>query len=146
MSKHINIKTATFEQDLRRCFPVMVQLRRHLTEDEFVERARHQAERYQYRIVYVEDEGHVRAVAGYRLSECLCDGRFLYVDDLVTDQAHRSRQYGEWLFDWLVTKAQQEKCAEIGLDSGVQRYDAHRFYLRMRMRISSHHFSLNLHC
>ncbi|MGZ5001726.1 MAG: GNAT family N-acetyltransferase, partial [Chthoniobacterales bacterium] len=30
------------------------------------------------------------------------------------------------------------------LDSGVQRFDAHRFYLMKRMKISSHHFSLEL--
>ncbi|MGZ5023946.1 MAG: GNAT family N-acetyltransferase, partial [Chthoniobacterales bacterium] len=30
------------------------------------------------------------------------------------------------------------------LDSGVQRFDAHRFYLMKRMKISSHHFVLDL--
>ena len=32
----------------------------------------------------------------------------------------------------------------IDLDSGVQRHDAHRFYLRERMAITSHHFAKNL--
>jgi hypothetical protein len=30
------------------------------------------------------------------------------------------------------------------LDSGVQRFGAHRFYLRRRMDITSHHFALDL--
>jgi hypothetical protein len=30
------------------------------------------------------------------------------------------------------------------LDSGVRRFDAHRFYLNKRMNISSHHFSMVL--
>jgi GNAT superfamily N-acetyltransferase len=94
--------------------------------------------------VSLEDEGEVRAVAGFRVSECLCDGRFLYVDDLVTDHAHRSKGYGDRLFNWLVANARHEQCAELGLESGVQRYDAHRFYLRHQMRISSYHLSLNL--
>jgi hypothetical protein len=32
----------------------------------------------------------------------------------------------------------------LDLDSGVQRHDAHRFYLRERMHISSHHFTKRL--
>jgi hypothetical protein len=31
-------------------------------------------------------------------------------------------------------------CTTIELDSGVQRFDAHRFYLRERFSITSHHF------
>jgi hypothetical protein len=30
------------------------------------------------------------------------------------------------------------------LDSGVQRFGAHRFYLRRRMNITSHHFAIDL--
>jgi len=33
---------------------------------------------------------------------------------------------------------------QLHLDSGVQRFSAHRFYLSKRMEISSHHFSLKL--
>jgi hypothetical protein len=32
----------------------------------------------------------------------------------------------------------------LDLDSGVTRFDAHRFYLRERMHIQSHHFALAL--
>jgi GNAT superfamily N-acetyltransferase len=140
----MEIRTVDSDADLRRCYPVMAQLRPHLGEDEFIERVRRQMDRYGYSVVYVEGEGQVRAVAGYRISECLCDGRFLYVDDLVTDQSFRSRGYGERLLAWLVAKGKAEKCAELELESGVQRHDAHRFYLRARMRISSYHFSLKL--
>ncbi len=140
----MTIKKAQTEHDLRRCFPIMVQLRPHLTEDEFVERALRQSERYGYTVAYVEDEGQVYAVAGYRISECLANGRLLYVDDLVTDEVHRSKKFGEHLFDWLVAKAREEGCAEFGLESGVHRHGAHRFYFRKRMHISSFHFSLSL--
>jgi GNAT superfamily N-acetyltransferase len=140
----MQIRIAESESDRRQCFPVMVQLRTHLTEDEFLERVRRQSEQYGYALAYVEDEDEVRAVAGYRVSECLFDGRFLYVDDLVTDEGCRSRGYGDFLFEWLAAKAREEGCAELELESGVHRHDAHRFYLRKRMRISSYHFSLSL--
>jgi GNAT superfamily N-acetyltransferase len=84
------------------------------------------------------------AVAGYRLSESLVAGRNLYVDDLVSAETERSRGYGKLLLDWLKAEARAAGCSELHLDSGVQRHDAHRFYLRERMHISSYHFRLSL--
>ncbi len=66
------------------------------------------------------------------------------MDDLVTRAADRSAGFGGQLFDWLVEEARREKCAAFSLDSGVQRFDAHRFYLRKRMQIAAHHFTLAL--
>jgi GNAT superfamily N-acetyltransferase len=76
--------------------------------------------------------------------EMLYSGRTLYVDDLVTDAASRSRGQGDRLFDWLVARARARGCEEFSLDSGTQRVDAHRFYLRKRMKIACFHFSLPL--
>ena len=134
-------QTAT---EIARCFPVMRQLRTHF-EDEatFVAQVERQR-RDGFRIAFVEDETGVRAVAGFRMLESLYAGRFCYVDDLVTDAAGRSLGYGGALFDWLVETARAKGCGRLELDSGVQRFAAHRFYLTKRMQITSHHFSLEL--
>ena len=122
----------------------MRELRTHLRdEDEFVERVLRQPEQG-YRLAFLEAAGEVRAVAGYRVSENLAWGRFLYVDDLVTATADRGTGWGRMLFDWLVAEAHREGCAQLHLDSGVQRFAAHRFYFARRMEISSHHFALPL--
>jgi GNAT superfamily N-acetyltransferase len=92
----------------------------------------------------LESEGEVRAVAGYRYLESLFSGKFLYVDDLVTRVADRSLGFGGQLFDWLVKEAREHGCESLELDSGVQRFDAHRFYLLKRMNISCYHFRLKL--
>ena len=84
------------------------------------------------------------AVAGYRISECLSWGKFLYVDDLVTRETDRSKGYGATLFDWLIGQAVKEGCVQFHLDSGVQRFGAHRFYLAKRLDITCHHFALKL--
>ena len=84
------------------------------------------------------------AVAGFRLLEQLKAGLVLYVDDLVTDADARSSGHGEALLNWLVAYAREQGCAAFELDSGVQRYEAHRFYLLNGMVISSHHFRLKL--
>jgi len=127
--------------DIIRCFPLMADLRPHLREDEFVSRVRGQQREHGYRLAVLEEDGAVRAVAGFRIAECLAWGRFLYVDDLVTARSVRFRGYGQQLFDWLLAEARREGCEQLHLDSGVQRYEAHGFYLKNRLHITSHHFT-----
>ncbi len=88
----------------------------------------------------VTDDGSVAAVALWRLIENTYEGRRLYVDDLVTDEAQRSRGFGKVLFDWLQAKARQLGCDVIALDSGVQRAGAHKFYFREGMHIPAYCF------
>ena len=138
------ITLAESDSAIAACFPVMLQLRPHLIAAEFVPRVR-RMERQGYHLAYAADtSGQVRAVAGFREMEMLFSGRTMYVDDLVTDAASRSQGYGDQLIDWLVAKARTEGFQEFSLDSGTQRVDAHRFYLRKRMKISCFHFSLPL--
>jgi GNAT superfamily N-acetyltransferase len=137
------IQLAESDEEIRRCFRVMQQLRTHLTEADFVPTVRRQISSG-YHLAYLEENGVVCSVAGFRYLDNLAAGRILYVDDLATDNAARSRNLGTKLFVWLVERAREEGCNNLELDSGVQRFDAHRFYLRNRMVISSHHFRLEL--
>ena len=137
----LTIAAAEDADSIARCFPVMAQLRPHLEADTFVAQVQQQREEG-YRLAYLESAGPIRAVAGYRYLSCLSSGRFCYVDDLVTDAACRSSGFGRALFDWLVDQARAAGCVQFQLDSGVQRFDAHRFYLARRMSITCHHFGL----
>ncbi len=135
----MNISLATTDEAIARCFAVMAQLRPHLVESQFVARVRRmQAEGFH--LAALEADGAVRAVAGYRFYDKLFSGRNLYVDDLVTDGTHRSKGHGRALLNWLDDQARAHGCAQLELDSGVQRFEAHRFYLRERMHLSAHHF------
>jgi GNAT superfamily N-acetyltransferase len=140
----LQVRVAETDADVERCYPVMMQLRPHLTRESLVAQVRRQREREGYQLVYVEDEGQVRALAGFRFQEMLARGWHMYVDDLVTDETGRSRGYGAFLMDWLVARAGEEGCDNLDLDSGVQRFAAHRFYFRQRMTISAYHFALPL--
>lgn len=140
---NITIAHADTEETIMKCYPVMVQLRPHLTEPEFILRVRRQ-QSDGYRLAYLEQDSRICAVAGFRYAEGLGWGRYCYVDDLVTDSDERSHGFGGMLFDWLVTHAREAGCEQIHLDSGVQRFSAHRFYLAKRMSISCHHFSMSL--
>lgn len=137
------IRLAQSEGDIERCYPVMSQLRPHVPERDFVARVRRQMTGG-YEMALLDDDGGVRAVAGFRVFENLVRGRHMYVDDLVTESRQRSAGHGRALLDWLVDLAKARGCAALELDSGVQRFDAHRFYFRQRMSIVSYHFTLPL--
>lgn len=119
---------------------VMLQLRPHIAPDQYLPMIRRMMQTDGYRLVAVQDEAGVRAVAGYRCMEMLYCGRILYVDDLNTDEAHRSRGYGRQLIDWLKQEAKAQDCTQLHLDSGVQRPQAHRFYFREGLTINAYHF------
>ncbi len=136
----MDIRIATTDAEIAACHPVMRELRPHVPEDQFVARVRAQ-EVAGYRLACIEEDGAVVAVAGFRIGENLAWGRFLYVDDLVTLAAVRSRGHGAALLSWLRAHAVREGCAQLHLDSGIQRKDAHRFYEREGMTMTSLHFA-----
>jgi GNAT superfamily N-acetyltransferase len=139
----MKIRVATDDALLRASYPVMAELRPHLALDEFLAQVRRQ-EREGYRIAVIDEDGRVVAAAGYRFGENLAWGRFLYVDDLVTTAELRSRGHGRRLLDWLAEEARKAGCRELHLDSGVQRFGAHRCYLGWGMDLTSHHFRIVL--
>jgi len=136
------IALAETAEEIRRCYSVMKELRPHFQD---AAKFTGQVQRQQsqgYLLAFLEDENEVRAVAGYRFLESLFSGKFMYVDDLVTLATDRSRGFGGILLDWLIEQAREKGCDNLELDSGVQRFDAHRFYFLKRMSISSYHFRI----
>ena len=86
----------------------------------------------------------VRGVALWRVIENTYEGRRFYVDDLVIDEAHRSRGIGRALLQHLERRAQDLQCHVLALDSGTQRTEAHRFYFRQGLVIPAFCFRKNL--
>ncbi|MEH2041739.1 GNAT family N-acetyltransferase [Nostoc sp.] len=139
----MSIQLAESDFQILGCFPVISQLRPHLEQTKFVEQVRYQMKEG-YQLAFLEVEKQAVAVAGFRISNCLASGKLLYIDDLVVDELKRSYSYGQQLFQWLIEYARNHDCKHLSLDSGVQRFAAHRFYLMQRMSITSHHFSIEL--
>jgi GNAT superfamily N-acetyltransferase len=137
------IQLAETDAELEKCFPVLLQLRPHLEFVSFLDQVRRQQEQG-YQLAFLEEADVLHGVIGFRIGENLAWGKYLYVYDLVVDENVRSRGYGQHLFEWVASFGREANCIELHLDSGVQRYEAHRFYLNQRMKIASHHFSLRL--
>jgi GNAT superfamily N-acetyltransferase len=133
------IRIAESDREIAACLSVMQVLRPQVDAGTFVERVRRQG-RAGYRLAYRCSDGPPLAVAGFRLAENLAWGRFLYVDDLVTLPEQRSAGHGAALLRWLADHARAAGCRELHLDSGVQPQDAHRFYRREGLELSSYHF------
>lgn len=136
-----SIRQVHTDLEIDQCFAVMAQLRPHLKQDEFVKLVRIQMQD-SYRLVCAMDIDVVVAVAGYRISRSLSWGKYLYVDDLVTDTARRSEGIGKKLLCWLLDEARRNGCSQFHLDSGTQRKDAHRFYEREGMEMLAYHYGL----
>ncbi len=126
--------------EARTLHPLMAQLRPHLADaDAFVARWARQAQQG-YRLVALYDAGDAVALAGYRLQENLVHGRFLYVDDLVTDSTRRSRGYGEQLLHYLHEQARAAGCGKLVLDTPMANSLGHRFYFRCGLLATSLRF------
>ena len=138
-----NIQIATDPDHIKRCAPVLRELRTFLTEAEIINRVQQQMTDG-YRLAYVEATDSVATVAGYRILRNLTYGKFLYVDDLVTRADNKRSGYAGQLLEWLCEHAREQGCLFLILDSGVQRFEAHRFYLAHQMDITAHHFARKL--
>jgi GNAT superfamily N-acetyltransferase len=120
--------------------PVLVELRPHLDADSLTAvYAEGHPQGLRFLVAY--DGDRCVGVAGWRIVALTFAIRKLYVDDLVTTSAGRSRGVGHALLAELETRGRAAGCTVLDLDSGVQRQHAHRFYFRERMHISSHHFT-----
>jgi GNAT superfamily N-acetyltransferase len=128
-------------------FEAMRGLRTHHDDrEEFVRRVDQDQRPQGYRLVGAFDGEHCVAVAGFRLIRNLAVGDHIYVDDLATHPDARRRGYGRALLDWCAEEARRLGCAELQLDSAVERarLDAHRLYFNAGMRITSYHFARRL--
>lgn len=133
------IEEARTDEDILATFDTMLELRPHLVREDYVATIRKQMEDG-YRLTFVRENGVVEAAAGWRFLRNLASGRFLYIDDLVTRARARSKGHGKVLLDHLIGVARQAGWDHVELDSGTQRVDAHRFYLRERFLIRGFHF------
>lgn len=92
------------------------------------------------RMALAVEKDEVLGLAVYRWHENTSDGVKFYVDDLVTDEACRSKGIGHALIGHLERIARDLGASGLGLDSGTQRTQAHKFYFREGFVITSFNF------
>jgi GNAT superfamily N-acetyltransferase len=101
-----------------------------------------------YRLVgaFERSSGAAVSIVGFRESWSTACGYHLYIDDVSTLEIARGNGFADELLRWVIAEARRRRCEGVHLDSGVgsDRAAAHRLYMRNRMRISAHHFSLEV--
>lgn len=135
----MEIITAQTPIDIQRCTEVISVLRPQLKNKNIWDLYRTQMEEG-YRLMYIFDGNQALAFAGFRLLNTFHSGKTLYIDDLCTLEQARRRGLGSLLLDKIFEIAFSKGCDTVSLDSGHQRFDAHRLYLNKGFIITSHHF------
>ena len=137
----MEIRIADGDSELEVAAGLMLQLRSGYDLGGMVSQIKVQQSRG-YTVAYAEEHGRAICAAGFVIETRLAWGKHMYIEDLVTDSERRSSGLGRVMMDWLKGHARESGCGQIHLDSGVQRFPAHRFYLREGFNIASHHFSI----
>ena len=139
----MEIKLARDKDDFLKCWDVIQVLRPHLDKERYTTLMLYMLDE-DYKLIYIELEGRVVSICGYRHTTMLYRGRSIYIDDLSTLPEARGKGHASALLDYVIEEARREEMDSVHLDSGHQRFDAHRLYLNKGFTITSHHFSMSL--
>ncbi|GAF11434.1 hypothetical protein JCM19046_5041 [Bacillus sp. JCM 19046] len=126
--KHTTIRALTRAEDWLEAYPIMHQLRTHLTEEEYLHLVAEAVDVDRYLLYALYEAEDIAAVVGFKEMTTLYNGRFIWVCDLITDKEKRSLGYGEKLLMFVHNYARKNDIERVSLSSGLQRRDAHRFY------------------
>lgn len=140
----MNVKEIKTKEQLEGVLPVLQQLRTALTKEE-VQSLFHQMkeERYQLFSLYNE-ENEVVSLAGVAICTNFYNKKHVFVYDLVTAEAHRSKGYGKALLSYIEEWGAEKECSSVVLTSAFPRINAHRFYEREGYDKVSHAFCKEL--
>ena len=138
----MEIKIAT-EEEIKYCYELMHQANKSLSEKDFINTISEQIKNG-YKLIYVIENKEVICVTGFIISQKLAWGKYLHIDDFVTNKSVKSTDAAKALLDFIKIYAKQQECSSIHLDSSIQREEAHKFYLNENMKIDSYHFSINI--
>lgn len=139
----MQIELAESDESILSVFDTITHLRTFDDASSFLRRIR-ELQQDGYLLVRVVADEHVVAAAGFRLGDKIPWGRHLYVDDLVTLPAERSKGFGSALLAWLKQYGKDAGCSQLHLDSAAHRKDTHRFYEREGLVAASLHFRCDL--
>ena len=142
LAKKINkmeIKIASTDDEILKCYDVLKVLRPHLEFDSFVPIVKEMITEG-YQLAFIEESRNAVAAIGFRYLQFLYNGKHYYIDDLCTLPEARGKGYGGMLLDYVIELARKNGYKTVTLDSGYVRHDAHRLYLNKDFTLNCHHF------
>lgn len=124
------IFTVTNKNDLERCYPVMKELRPHLSFEDYISIYEQAHASDGYEIVAIEDKEQILALMGYRFLSDFVRGKHIYVDDLVSTAKARSQGLGAELLKFAESVAEATECRSLRLCTGIENERGIQFYVR----------------
>lgn len=128
MNQNFQFIKANDRDDLERFYPVMKELRPHLSFDDYISIYNEAHKSDGYEIVAIEENGKVQAVMGYRFLSDYVRGRHLYIDDLVSTESSRSKGFGAELLKYAEEIAKQNGIKALRLCTGIENERGVKFY------------------
>jgi GNAT superfamily N-acetyltransferase len=126
----MKIIKARSKNDLEKFYPVMKELRKDLSFENYCMLYNEANKTDGYQIVAIEDDGKVLAVMGYRILHDFVHGKHVYIDDLVSTESHRSKGLGAKLLEYAEVIAREFNCRGLRLCTGIENELGKKFYER----------------
>lgn len=118
------------ETDLARCYPILKELRPHLSFEDYISIYNESHKANGYEIVAVEQNDEILAVMGYRFLSDYVRGKHIYIDDLVTSEKIRSMGNGADLLRFAEEIAKTNGLKILRLCTGIENEGGIKFYDR----------------
>lgn len=114
--------------DLKRSFPVLKELRPHLNLSDFLFLYEQSHKNDGYEIVAIEEDGEIIAVMGYRFLFDLVRGKHVYIDDLISTELARSKGLGAELLQYAENVAKESNTRSLRLCTGLDNERGMKLY------------------
>jgi len=127
-------------KDMLDLYPVIAHMYPDMSFDSYSDILKERVENG-YNMVAVFDGEDCVSAAGFWFGiRFYCD-RFLQLDNMVTVPEFRDKGAGTMALEWIKSLAKKEGCKRILVDSYVENFDAHRFFLREGFVIRGYHLN-----
>ena len=93
-----------------------------------------------YKQVGVYNKNECIGITGYWIGTKLWCDKYFELDNIVISKKYRSKGIGEELFKYMETKARNEKCSMIALDTYTDNFKAHKFFYNQGYIPKGFHF------
>lgn len=124
----MNYRIISSSIELTAVFPIISELRPHLTLESFIQLYEEANKASDYQLMVFEENHQIIGVMGYRILTDFVHGRHFYIDDLVTTHTNRSKGLGSQMLQVAEHIAKDAKCSGLRLCTGIQNENGKKFY------------------
>lgn len=128
-TRSYTVKELTTLPEMLSFYPLLRQSHTHVSAEDYT-RLLPEMIAQGYKQVGIFDGETCVALSGFWIHTKVYCGRYIEMDNVVVDAAHRSSGIGKLLADWIIQKGKAANCTTALLDVYVYNTGAHRFYLR----------------